>query len=339
MTIGIHFFGADSDRESFPIAAALNIGKKEAFIGADNSRYYRLYEEAPKRWKATSADEADLLVYPYPYSDSDEVSEAVKLGKSLKKPCILFELSDSVQPCEVSYGLVCRNSIEKSTIKPCERAFPAFSDDVVAQSDSIPSPITKIPKPSVSFCGFVGSPYKRLFYRLQNRAQKVRGLSLREESMRRLEKDRRITTDFIRRTAFWGGALGRNKKPSPESRLKVRQEYLQNMANSPYVLCLRGAGNFSYRFYETLSMGRIPLFINTDCALPFENSIDWKRHVVWIEEDEISQLADKLLAFHESISESDFLKLQSENRKLWEDYLRPVEAYEQLFIELLGNHL
>ncbi len=336
MTIGIHFFGVEPDRGSFPIAAALGVGKKEAFTGADNTRYDRLYQEGPKRWKVTTAEEADLLIYPHSYSECDAVHEGIKLGQSLQKPCVFFEVSDSAQPCHVSHGYVYRNSIDKSKMNPCERALPAFSDDVFAQSESIPEPLAKQSKPSVSFCGFVGSPYKRLFYRLQNRAQKVRGLSLREEAMRSLEKDRRIDTEFIRRTAFWGGALGRNKKPSPESRLKVRQEYLQNMASCPYVLCLRGAGNFSYRFYETLSMGRIPLFINTDCALPHEDKIDWKRHVVWIEEHETDQLCDKLVAFHEGISEEDLLRLQTENRQLWEDYFRPVEAYEHLLAEVLA---
>ena len=39
--------------------------------------------------------------------------------------------------------------------------------------------------------------------------------------------------------------------------------------------------------YETLALGRIPVFINTDCTLPFSNIIEWDKHVVWIEKEDI----------------------------------------------------
>ena len=48
-----------------------------------------------------------------------------------------------------------------------------------------------------------------------------------------------------------------------------------NRANkSLFTFCYRGAGNFSYRFYETLMMGRIPILVNTDCVFPFEDKVD-----------------------------------------------------------------
>ena len=64
-------------------------------------------------------------------------------------------------------------------------------------------------------------------------------------------------------------------------------EFYENMVSSDYIVCVRGGGNFSVRLYETLAMGRIPIFINTDCLLPLNKSIDWKKHVVWIEREDI----------------------------------------------------
>ena len=102
---------------------------------------------------------------------------------------------------------------------------------------------------------------------------------------------------------------------------KTTLEFYDNLKNSDYVVCVRGAGNFSIRFYEALAMGRIPVFINTDCALPFDNEIDWKKHVVWVEYNERHEVAEKVADFHRVLSEKDFIDLQLANRKLWEERL------------------
>src|SRR5690606_19049993 len=88
-----------------------------------------------------------------------------------------------------------------------------------------------------------------------------------------------------------------------------------------YVLCVRGAGNFSVRFYETLLMGRIPIFVNTDCLLPFEDKINWKKHVVWIEWKERSNIANIVADFHSKLTDKQFEDLQKSNRKLWKEEL------------------
>ena len=70
------------------------------------------------------------------------------------------------------------------------------------------------------------------------------------------------------RSTFAVGSLGLNKQ--------LRFEFIRNILSSDYTLCFRGSGNYSLRFYETLCLGRIPLFINTDCKLPFEDEINWR---------------------------------------------------------------
>ena len=94
-------------------------------------------------------------------------------------------------------------------------------------------------------------------------------------------------------------------------------EFYQNIVDSDYVVCVRGAGNFSVRFYETLAMGRIPVFVNTDCLLPLSDKINWKKHVVWVEEKEIPIINKKIVDFHNSLSIKDFKELQLANRTLW----------------------
>lgn len=80
-------------------------------------------------------------------------------------------------------------------------------------------------------------------------------------------------------------------------------------------------GNFSVRLYETLMMGRIPVFVNTDCLLPFEDKINWKNHVVWVEWKDKNKIAEILSDFHKNISIQDFEKMQLKNRRLWKETL------------------
>jgi hypothetical protein len=95
------------------------------------------------------------------------------------------------------------------------------------------------------------------------------------------------------------------------------------MVDSDYVLCTRGGGNFSYRFYETLSCGRIPLFVNTDCSLPFEQHIDWKKYCVWVEEEDLPHLGNIIREFHARLSPQEFQDMQLACRQLWLDWLSP----------------
>ncbi|HJU48582.1 MAG TPA: exostosin family protein, partial [Gaiellaceae bacterium] len=90
---------------------------------------------------------------------------------------------------------------------------------------------------------------------------------------------------------------------------------------SDYVVCARGGGNFSYRLYEALSLGRIPIFIDTDCVLPFETEIDWRSLCVWVDERELDEIGDRLAAFHAALDGDGLEERQRECRRVFETYL------------------
>lgn len=129
------------------------------------------------------------------------------------------------------------------------------------------------------------------------------------------ENSQKIKTNFIYRKHYRGGAV------NEEQREKTTLEYYDNIATSDYVLCVRGAGNFSVRFYETLLMGRIPIFVNTDCLLPFEDKINWKEHVVWVEWKDRNNIANIVADFHNKLTDTQFEDLQKSNRQLWKEGL------------------
>jgi hypothetical protein len=117
---------------------------------------------------------------------------------------------------------------------------------------------------------------------------------------------------------------------------RVREEYVRNMVESDYILCSRGAGNFSYRLYETLSCGRIPVFVDTDCVLPYDFVAPWREHLVWVDESELASLGDRVAAFHEALSDREFEDLQRSCRRLWDEYIAP-EGFFTRFHEHLAR--
>jgi hypothetical protein len=106
---------------------------------------------------------------------------------------------------------------------------------------------------------------------------------------------------------------------------------VRSIVDSDYVLCARGIGNWSYRLYETLSLGRIPVFIDTDCVLPYDFAINWRDYCVWITRSEVSTIGERVAEFHESLSENDFVERQHACRKLWEDYVSPQGFFSNLY--------
>jgi hypothetical protein len=130
-----------------------------------------------------------------------------------------------------------------------------------------------------------------------------------------LETSAQIETNFIYRNNYRAGFKTREELEASTL------EYYENVRNSDYVLCVRGGGNFSIRLYETLMMGRIPVFVNTDCILPLEDKIEWKKHVVWLEWDDRKGIAEMVSNFHTNLHPDAFKSMQLANRELWKNGL------------------
>ena len=144
--------------------------------------------------------------------------------------------------------------------------------------------------------------------------------------MKSLHESYNIECDFIIRNGFW--APGVNKDVAIK-------EFNENIQNSLYGFCCRGAGNFSFRFGEVLSHGRIPVLDDSDCVLPFEHKINWNEHALIVSQNDVNNIENILLEFHESKSSSQIMKMQEENRRLWKEYFTPLGFVEHLgeFVE------
>jgi hypothetical protein len=284
---------------------------------------------------AASAAECDVVVFPAEYAPEENIKSAVlQLGEEAKahnKPFIIFYNSDFSDEIVAPGAEIFRTTLKRSTRRKNEHGYPGWSIDFLKFRNNTFTPLPKAKLPRISYCGYIdystfsqGLAYK---WNSRKRDEMYRvGPELRGNAVRALRKNPRIETDFIIRGGFW--AAGETDK------IKARTEYAMNMLQSPYALVARGAGNFSYRLYEVLSCGRIPVFLDTDCVLPFDEFMDWKKHMCWINEPAHADISEKLLAFHDSLTEEEFVQLQISNRKLYEDWIRPEAFFRKLELYL-----
>jgi hypothetical protein len=321
--IRIHFFGKQSDRPVSSLAAALGVGPLPRPAGIEAQRFDRLKQEALLWFECVPPDSTELWLYAHDMASRSELESQLGQLPSRRGHCVFFYSNDDAAPIRVTQPRVTlfRTSLFASSQLAHERAMPALCDDLLAPRGKLAErPWSNIL--SVGFCGFVGSPLSRLGLQAILQHEKSDGLVLRERALTALEKGSGIHTEFVRRSSFWGGSVGRFHF-DPVRQREVRAEFVENILGTDYAVCVRGKGNFSYRLYEVLSAGRIPVFVNSDCVLPFDGQIDWKRHTVWLEQNELESAADRLVRFHQTLGPERFGKLQRENRQLWEQWLSP----------------
>jgi hypothetical protein len=274
-------------------------------------------------------EEADVAVLPFDWSSVQDDVQAASAREFLArageagKPAAVFFGSDSGEPLPIEEAAVIRTSLFRSRRRSNEFAQPAWSEDFVARYLGNELILRrKRAKPVVGFCGLVQRrPLAFVRSRLLRRPVGS-GSTIRTAALGVLERERGVETNFVRRSQFLGGALAGGTL-DPKVMRRAREEYVRNMVESDYILCARGAGNFSYRLYETLSCGRIPVFVDTDCVLPYDFLVDWRDYCVWIDEREIDRAGERVAEFHERLTQKEFADLQRSCRRLWEEYIRP----------------
>lgn len=109
-----------------------------------------------------------------------------------------------------------------------------------------------------------------------------------------------------------------------------RRGFYESIHRHLYSICSRGTENYSIRFYETLCLGRIPVVIDTDIRLPFDDRIDYHRHCLILPKAEAGRAAHHILEHHRRHTPEQLRQLQQDNRSFWQSHLSPGGFYQQL---------
>jgi len=312
--------------------------KGDGFTDAQRIKQYYVSE---KDFEFTdNIEEAEFVILTMAwnyYVNTKKTNHAVSLIKkseSLGKKIVIWNVSDfGLKIPYYKNAIILRRSGYKSKFKDNEYSLSSFIADPLQKyfntSKILLQPYNT--KPIIGFCGqanlsslnaikeIFNTAFRNLKYyvglRLYEPQQIMSTTYLRASVLNTFQESKKVVSNFIFREKYRAG-ITKDK----DSHLTTI-EFYNNLKNSDYIVCVRGGGNFSVRFYETLAMGRIPVFINTDCSLPFYDSIDWRKHVVWVEYKDRHLVVQKVLEFHNNLSKQDFADLQYANRKLWEEKL------------------
>jgi hypothetical protein len=137
------------------------------------------------------------------------------------------------------------------------------------------------------------------------------------------EMDNRFNTNYILRHQFWAG--------NPHHPTIV-SDFESNMKTSHFNICNRGKGNFSMRFYQTLSAGRIPILLNTDMELPFMDEIDWNKIIVFADTEQA--LVEKTWIFWNTRNISD---AQTKCKEIYETYFSGTRYFDRVFSDAIAE--
>jgi hypothetical protein len=75
--------------------------------------------------------------------------------------------------------------------------------------------------------------------------------------------------------------------------------YLNIMSKSRFTLAPRGYGRTSFRLYEALRLGSIPVYIYDEPWLPYTEEIDWSKMAVLVHVDELGGIYERLCSITE----------------------------------------
>lgn len=290
-----------------------------------------------------SIEEADVCSLPMIWNFYVErgllskVRRFAEQAKAADKLVIVWAEGDFEKIVPIDNAILFQQGLYRSRRRQPKYAFevPVFFDDYVEVYHNGEVPIRKKRgKPRVGFCGQAKGRLPGLLVRiakgiylrslhLVNRSPDVPPpvlppWLLRRKVLRLLMQSSLVETNFIIRDRYRAGVRNTERLSYWHP---TNVEFVDNIFNTDYTVCIRGEGNFSKRLYETLCCGRIPIFVDTDSVLPYDFTTDWKRYCVWVDKSEVPFIAEKVADFHASLSAEDFESLQVQCRQLWQDRL------------------
>jgi hypothetical protein len=102
-----------------------------------------------------------------------------------------------------------------------------------------------------------------------------------------------------------------------------KQRYAEVMARSKFVLCPRGAGPSSFRIFETMAAGRVPVILSDQWVPPA--GPDWENCAVFTPEKQVEELGMVL-----ETQEERFPRMAAAARREWEEWFAPEALFHRM---------
>lgn len=269
--------------------------------------YEGVIHDVPDLYEFTSLKDADIVL------DEDENSETIKEACQLQKHIVIIYPRDDGHMRKFLVGYDNKTILKRSTLfgisKPRDDfTFPSFPHTPwLCYEKNYQVPISPFrDKPLITFTGNCDRPVIR-----QNFINEMNGLKKR--------------CKFECKHIQWW-------QSTEEERRSMRQPYIDQMCNSNYVLSVRGVGNFSFRLYESLSLGKPIVHLKTDARLPF--GMRYENVGVVTTPRDMKNMDLKISAHYKRFTEDGWVEYQKHIFDIWKKNFSP-EVFHRKVYDLL----
>ncbi len=319
----------DKAEENIPFVYLLYPNLKlehKAGGGLWNERIFSFFAGPAVELVSTVA-EADFILLPHNYDRVRDnhalLSHYRQLSQTSHKRLIIFAYGDAEQTISIPGAIVFTYQMYSYQHRKNEIKMPPLCEDFTLLTDFYCREKTRN-KPSLGFCGraeygsFLGQ-CKVILQTLVFGAKK--GIYFRKKIVDFLLNATLILPQFIIRHSY-----SANKKTIELSPEEARRDFIQNLQGCDFSLDIRGDSNESTRFYEALSLGRIPVVIDTGRVFPFEKEINYNEFILRIPYNRYKETPQIVADFYRTLTPEEFRRKQLRAREVFEKYLR-IDAY------------
>lgn len=145
----------------------------------------------------------------------------------------------------------------------------------------------------------------------------TKGVLWRQKAIKLLQKSSEIVLNLRARDSF-----SANQKTAGSDMRQLREEMVDTILQSDYALDIRGDANNSARLFEILSLGRIPVIVDTERIFPFSDKIDYSSFALIVDFRDLKRLPERIAEFHKHISPEQFEQMQRNARDTFVRFFR-----------------
>lgn len=130
-------------------------------------------------------------------------------------------------------------------------------------------------------------------------------------------EDSRLNCDLALYTDFFGY----RQPEDPEFAIR-RNSFKRSLRECRLQLCPVSIESvFPYRYWESLSAGRVPLLVGSDFVFPFADEIDYKTFTVFCPRSDADKAGDIALEFLKTHSDEEIIEMGKLGRQAWTTWL------------------
>lgn len=118
---------------------------------------------------------------------------------------------------------------------------------------------------------------------------------------------------------------------NPKQKNLKLMAFIERMAKSRFVFAPRGEGSSSFRAYQAMSVGAVPIIMDS-VSLPFDDEVDWDTISI---RGSLSNI-EQLISIASAMSSAGYDQMRQNAIAFWDNYCRHDQLYDKL-VKIVGG--